>query len=323
MLLNKNIKGMRKINNFLFTIKKRGLVKALYAAHQNIKGFLLKSLGKRFVKRKIYNYKMYLDLYDRGISRALWLFGDRELEHKYMLEKIIKPGMSILDIGSNIGYYPLLELNLIGDKGTLISVEPSRSNIKLLKKNLELNNFHQIEIHECAISDKNSEKDFFLSTQSNLNTFHNIGTGIEHLSGEIVKVKVQTITSLLKDRSIDLIRMDVEGHEVEVLNGMISSINDMCKLPMIIFETHLSRYTKEHDFSETLNRLFNLKYKVSLVGSSSERGSNNVSKYGYKFIKEIKSDGETRRIFKNIKSQDAIDLICFKGGIRTVLLSPT
>ena len=112
---------MRKINNFLFTIKKRGLVKALYAAHQNIKGFLLKSLGKRFVKRKIYNYKMYLDLYDRGISRALWLFGDRELEHKYMLEKIIKPGMSILDIGSNIGYYPLLELNLIGDKGTLKS----------------------------------------------------------------------------------------------------------------------------------------------------------------------------------------------------------
>ena len=312
---------MGKINNFLFTIKKRGIKKALYATQQNIKGFLLKSSGKRYIKRKIYNYKMFLDLYDRGISRALWLFGDRELEHKYMLEKIIKPGMSILDIGSNIGYYPLMELNLIGKKGKLISVEPSSSNIELLKRNLELNNFHQIEIHEGAISDENSEKNFFLSTQSNLNTFHNIGTGIEHLSGEIVKVKVQTITSLLKGRSIDLIRMDVEGHEVEVLNGMISSIDEMSKLPMIIFETHLSRYTKEHDFKKTLNRLFDLNYRVSLVGSSSVGGSNIISKYGYKSSKEIKSDGETRKIFKDIRSQDAIDLICFKGGIRTVLLS--
>ena len=60
---------------------------------------------------------MILDLHDKGISRALWLFGDRELEHKYLLEKVIKPGMTILDIGSNIGYYPLMELNLIGKKG--------------------------------------------------------------------------------------------------------------------------------------------------------------------------------------------------------------
>ena len=313
---------MNKINNFFFTLKKRGLDKALYATLQNIKGGLFKILGKRYIKRNIYSYKMILDLYDRGISRALWLFGERELEHKYLLEQVINPGMTILDIGSNIGYYPLMELNLIGKNGTLISVEPSGSNIKLLKKNLTLNNFHNIEIHEGAISDIDSQKDFFLSNQSNLNTFHNIGTGIEHLSGEIIKVKTQTISSVLKGRSVDLIRMDVEGHEVEVLNGMLSSIKEFRKLPMIIFETHLSRYSSEHDFGKTLNELFKLKYKVIFVGSSSERGSNIISKYGYKSIKEIKSDGEKRKIFKDIKSKDAIQLICFKGGIRTVLLSP-
>tara|TARA_B100000073_G_scaffold343611_1_gene348787 strand:- start:185 stop:1135 length:951 start_codon:yes stop_codon:yes gene_type:complete len=314
---------MNKINNFFFTVKNRGLSKALYATKQNINGFLLKILGKRYIKRNIYSFQMILDLYDKGISRALWLFGDRELEHKYLLEKVIKPGMTILDIGSNIGYYPLMELNLIGKNGKLISVEPSNSNIELLKKNLSLNNFHEIEIHEGAVSDKEAEKDFFLSTQSNLNTFHNIGTGINHLSGEIVKVKTQTISSILNGRAVDLIRMDVEGHEVEVLNGMISSIDKFSKLPMIIFETHISRYTKDHDFKKTLNDLFNLKYRVSFVGSSSARGSNTISEYGYKSIKDIKSDGEERKIFKDIKNKDAIELICLKGGIRTVLLTPS
>ena len=61
-------------------------------------------------------------------------FGNRELDHKYMLETIVKPGMSILDIGANIGYYPLMELKLIGKEGRLIAIEPSSSNISLLKK---------------------------------------------------------------------------------------------------------------------------------------------------------------------------------------------
>ena len=127
---------MGKFKNFLFTINRRGLKTALQASFKEISGSFYKLFRKRFVKSKIYNYQMYLDLKDLGLSRALWLFGNRELDHKYMLETIVKPGMSILDIGANIGYYPLMELKLIGKKGKLIAIEPSSSNIALLKKNL-------------------------------------------------------------------------------------------------------------------------------------------------------------------------------------------
>ena len=52
---------------------------------------------------------------DNGLSIDYKRFASHFLyEHKYLLEKVIKPGMTILDIGPNIGYYPLMELNLIG-----------------------------------------------------------------------------------------------------------------------------------------------------------------------------------------------------------------
>ena len=164
---------MGKFKSFLFTINRRGINTALVASIKDISILFYKLFRKRFVKRKIYNYEMFLDLKDKGLSRALWLFGNRELDHKYMLETIVKPGMSILDIGANIGYYPLMELKLIGKEGRLIAIEPSSSNISLLRKNLSLNGFNNVEIHEGAISDENTSKEIFISTQSNLNTFHN------------------------------------------------------------------------------------------------------------------------------------------------------
>ena len=314
---------MGKFKNFLFTINRRGLKTALQASFKEISGSFYKLFRKRFVKSKIYNYQMYLDLKDLGLSRALWLFGNRELDHKYMLETIVKPGMSILDIGANIGYYPLMELKLIGKKGKLIAIEPSSSNIALLKKNLTLNGFNNVEIHQGAISDENTTKEIFISTQSNLNTFHNFGTSVKDLSGKTEVVKTYTIAKILNGRKTHLIRMDVEGHEVEILNGLVSNISEINELPMIIFETHISKYNENHDFKKTLKNIFDIGYKVTLVGSSSENGSNIIKKFGYKPIKTIKSDGNTRKIFKNIRNEDAIEMICKTGGIRTVLLRPT
>ncbi len=313
---------MNLINNFFLTLKREGLLKTLKASKNHISSIVLKTLGFKTLIKNIYTYRMILDLYDKGISRTLILFGERELEHKFMLEQVIKPGMRILDIGANIGYYAIMESLLIGQSGNLIAVEPSKSNVNLLKKNLELNNIENYQIHEGAISNADTYKKFFLSNMSNLNTFHNIGTGKAFLNGETIDVKTYTVKTILKGETLDLMRMDVEGHEVEVLDGLVNSIDEIKKLPMIIFETHISRYNKEHNFENTLNKLFNLGYFVGMVGSSSLRGSNTVERYGYKSIKTIKSDGEIRKIFTNIKNKDAIDLICHKGGLRTVLLKP-
>ena len=75
---------------------------------------------------------MILDLDDPGLSRALMLFRTREVDHKVMLERIVRPGMRIFDIGGNIGYYPLMELTLLAGSGQLVVIEPVPQNVALL-----------------------------------------------------------------------------------------------------------------------------------------------------------------------------------------------
>ena len=312
---------MTLISSALTTFKTRGPAKAVQATINHLVGAVSRAAGRRYFQKRIYDYSMLLDLEDRGISRTLLLFGERELEHKEMLERVLRPGMTVLDIGANIGYYALMELGMIGSAGTLIAVEPSPSNVELLKRNLALNGHQNTEVRQAAISDQSGVKQFFLSEMSNLNTFHNTGSGNLHLSGKTIDVRIATIPEIMAGRKPDLIRMDVEGHEVEVFRGLIPAIERGEMAPMVIFETHLSRYGADHDIEGPLRRLFALGYRVSLAGSSWEQGTAIIEAKGYKRVMSIRSDGVERTIFTDIAPEDAIAMICREGGIRTVLLS--
>ena len=314
---------MPKFKNIFITLTKRGFLSMLIASYYHLVGTLMKILNKKFITKKIYNYKMLLDLYDKGISRTLLLFGKRELEHKKMLENIIKPEMTVLDIGANIGYYSLMMLQLMGNKGKLIAVEPSPSNIEILRKNLLLNKYNDIEVHNVAISDENGTKKFFLSEMSNLNTLNYTEKKSLNLTGETINVKTLTVPQIMEGRNLDLIRMDVEGHEVEVLNGLIPNIGVNNLYPSIIFETHRSRYNNAHSMENTLKNLFAKNYKVSMLGSTSKEGTKKIEAKGYIGTESIQTDEYERVIFKNIKEQDAIDLICNEGGVRCAVLEHT
>jgi FkbM family methyltransferase len=312
---------MAKLSNILSSVNMRGAGTTALAAARAIGAELDRRRGRRFVERGIFSYRMLLDLEDRGISRTLLLFGERELEHKVMLERVLRPGMTVLDIGANIGYYALMEIAMIMPGGKLIAVEPSPSNVALLKRNLALNGYDGIEVHQAAVSDQVARRPFFMSEMSNLNTFHDTGTGALHLKGETIDVDTKTVPEIMSGRPLDLIRMDVEGHEIEVLSGLLPAVERGDMAPMIIFETHLSRYTPEHDMEPVLRRFFARGYHVAVAGSSSKRGTQIIEACGYKGSAPIATDDVERVLFENLRDEDALHFICSTGGIRTVLLS--
>jgi len=277
-------------------------------------------LGKRYLKKRIFGNWMYLDTQDKGISRTLILFGRRELDHRFILQKVLREGMNILDIGANIGYYVLMERQLVGASGQVIAVEPAPSTASLLKKNIALSGHSNIHVLEFALSDAEDHKTFYVSPLSNQSSFHR-DERIHPASGEIV-AETRTVPDVMKPYGPpDLIRMDVEGHEVEIINGMIDAIENGEMAPMIILEPHIRTYGPEHDFEAPLRRLFKIGYKARYVASSMDSGTRRINALGYKGSKPMRTDFKRRAIYENLGDDHVIDLLCRTGGIRTLLLA--
>ena len=180
-----------------------------------------------------------------GIGRALYVYRSRELDHKWMIDEELSNGNTVLDLGANIGYYAIMEAKKVGSSGKIYAIEPDPRNIEILIKNLKLNKINDIfEFEHAAISNKNKKAEFNLSTKTNLSSFD-----IEKKQNNSKSIIVQTydLGTYLKDKKrIDLIRMDIEGHEIEVFESLIKfSTNYKNYLPKkIIFETHFPIYKK-------------------------------------------------------------------------------
>ena len=299
-----------------------GLLKAIYFA---VLTGVARTIGVKTMKKSVFNYKLHLDTSDKGLSRTLFLFGRREIDHYKMLQEILNPGMQILDIGANIGYYAIMESLAIGPSGKITAIEPMLPNIEMLKRNVALNNASNINVIHGAVSESTGTGQMFMSTHSNLHTFHRDGSAFDYLDSTPVDVPTMTLRDA-GERSgtrAELIRMDVEGHEVEILGQLVELVKEDFMTPRVIFETHLSRYKEGNDFVPVLQALFDLGYTVPMASSSNKTGTARVTALGYDGGTPFYSDFGERAIFRNLNNEHAIDLICNTGGLRTVLLEKT
>ena len=111
--------------NIILILKKKGLKKLLFSFFYFFLIEIYKNFyPKKFIKKKIFKFKMFLNPFDKGISRTLILFGEREIDHLIILKKILKKNMNIFDVGANIGYYILLQRQFISKSSKIIAVEP-------------------------------------------------------------------------------------------------------------------------------------------------------------------------------------------------------
>ncbi len=201
-------KSIRKIIN-----KKQSNVKK-YLNSQKI--FYLTKMGPI----EVHGNKMYLQnksyqsdcLLNRGFFERLGT--------KLVLDKIKKEEV-VIDLGANIGYYTLLFAKIVGNKGKVFAFEPDPDNFKFLKKNVDKNNFMNVQLEQKAVSNTNGTTKLFLNegNKGAHRIYHS-----ELAGNEYKEVKVITLDSFFKkmkvDQKIDFIKMDIEGSEFEALKGM-------------------------------------------------------------------------------------------------------
>lgn len=292
--------------------------------------YFRRARGIRYAEKTVHDYRMILDLLDEGISRELWLIQAREKEHVVMLRSVLEPGMTVLDIGANIGYYSVMMGRLVGNTGKVYALEPATSNFHLLNVNLGLNDMNGVvETFNVGVADKTGEQDFFQSGRSNWHTFYpkvHSGADTESLVGSSsVKVPVVTMPDFLRGRRrIDLIRMDVEGFEVEILTGLLPLLADRAFRPTILFEVHRPRYDdQEHNMRVVLRALFEAGYVVATLASNqhTDGGAQVFERRGYEPQQVIKTDFQRRGLYMGVSPADAIELLCDTNYVRAALLT--
>jgi FkbM family methyltransferase len=130
--------------------------------------------------------------------------------------------MVVVDVGANIGYHTLLAAEQVGGAGHVWSVEPAEGNLGFLRHNIELNGFENVTILPHAAGARRSLRRFLLRSDSGHHGFHAHPT-----DGTVEEVEIEEVPldDLIR-APVDLVKLDVEGSEIEALEGMRRLLTD-------------------------------------------------------------------------------------------------
>jgi FkbM family methyltransferase len=177
---------------------------------------------------------MQLDIRDL-VQETLLLEGTWEPRTTHYVCDSLGPGQVFLDIGANAGYFSLLASHCVGESGMVLAVEPNPAIVKQLRQNTERNGLINIAIAEAACSDSTEVRNLYVASAYN--------TGLSSLSRDnlawtkSVKVTCTTVDLLAEKyglHRVDLVKIDVEGAELQVLRGMTTVLKRL--RPRIIIE---------------------------------------------------------------------------------------
>jgi FkbM family methyltransferase len=174
-----------------------------------------------------------------GGWRWIWCYrwevisGWYEYDTVQLCKRLINTGMTAIDIGAHIGYYSRLFSKLVGQTGCVFAYEPSPENFSILQSNLRFLGRQNTTIFPLAVCAQGGKVPLYISPgHSN----HSLNPGFtEHES--VIDVDATTLDahlSTLNHPNIHFIKIDAEGSEIEILNGMTNTIKNNPSLAMII-----------------------------------------------------------------------------------------
>lgn len=165
---------------------------------------------------------------------ALGTYERREV--RYVADRL-RPGGGFVDVGAHFGYFSLAAAAAVGPTGTVIAIEPTPSSADVLRRNSAENGFEEIlTVVQAGASDTPGSGSLVMSGDSEmLNTieFDELAT-----TAGVLPIELVTVDSALEDAGwpdVQLLKMDVEGHEMKVLIGAERTL-DRFPAAEIIFE---------------------------------------------------------------------------------------
>lgn len=224
---------------------------------------------RREVVVTVEGLRFLVDPADMAIGALFVRDGVYEPTETALVKQILQPGMTVVDVGANIGYYTLLAASCVGSSGRVYSFEPEPTNFSLLERNIRLNHATNITTAQKAIS--NTSGTITLFTDRRLSGGHQIfDTGAKESSMSIEAVTLDAYFQNTVPR-IDLIKIDIEGAEALALEGMsqIMRANPHVKYITEFYPAMLEK--SGHSPLEYLKALQQLGFSLHIIDERSKR----------------------------------------------------
>ena len=208
-----------------------------------------------------------------NLTRAIIRRGHWEpLETKVFIG-LLKPGAMVVDAGANFGHYALTAANVVGSNGQVIAFEPHPKTYGLLVANAALLSTDNLRAIQAGLSDT-SGKITLYSDSANPGGHSFFEWNLRRSDGHKETVPVYSLDDFLKKelpgKRLDVLKMDVQGFEMNLLNGAKETITK--DKPSVLCEVTpeaLQRAGSSH--SELLKFFKDLEYQMTVVDSEAER----------------------------------------------------
>jgi FkbM family methyltransferase len=168
---------------------------------------------------------------------AAILSGGFENAEVCFVERYLRPGMTVLDIGAHHGFYSLLASGKVGSKGKVFAFEPSPRERERLLKHLRFNYCRNVQVEPTALGEEEGQADLFLveGYESGCNSLRPPAVDEETRQLQVPVIRLESF--LLRERlgSVDFVKLDVEGAELGVLRGA-GILLDQFPRPVVLAE---------------------------------------------------------------------------------------
>lgn len=171
------------------------------------------------------------------LSGEIFYHGCHEPQLTSLLLPFLSPGMTVFDIGANIGYYTVLMARRIGPAGMVHSFEINENVIDLLEENIRSANVGNVKIVKRAVASTTGQRQFFVPHAGDEGE-GSLNKSNRYEPSKTVKVSSVSLDDYVEEnkiKKVDFIKIDVEGAEYEVFEGAKNLLSSNDK-PVVMFE---------------------------------------------------------------------------------------
>ena len=296
-----------KANTYIFVLLKNFLKKymngpysyvrywILYFAHtkrrqDNLKAFLRKHAFFPLTYKHI-SFLIALDPRNGYIDEKIFDKGYFEEEMLDSFMSYLKPGMTFVDIGANIGQHTLFVSRVVGPTGNVISFEPIPHLYEQIKRSTEANAMTNISLFNLGCGDRESRETLYIN-KANIGASSIVASLKDSKEEQITIHIIKAEDKLLTYKKIDLIKIDVEGYEYQALLGLEKIIER--DKPVLFIEYTPTFYKRSSNDSTTndgirlLSLLEKYGYKIKDLEGKFIYDSKDLVKWGREFDESTK-----------------------------------